>query len=76
MRGPDRSEIYEYVRTHPDTDVRRIVEDLYPNATPYETRYMKNRIVQHLSNLRKQGMIIVSAHIGGSDHRNIWRAVE
>ena len=75
MRGPDRSEIYEYVRTHPDTDVRRITEDLFPVATPYETRYMKIRIAHHLTNLRKEGRITVSVQ-GRKGHVNFWRAVE
>ena len=75
MRGPDRSEIYEYVRAHPDTDVRRIVEDLFPDATPYETRYMKIRIAHHLTNLRKEGGITISVQ-GRSGHVNFWRAVE
>lgn len=74
MIAPDRSEIYEYVRTHPDTDVRRIVEDLFPGATPYETRYMKTRIGQHLSNLHKQGRII-GEYAPGSRHMKLWRAV-
>ena len=75
MRSPDRSEIYEYVRTHPDTDVRRITEDLFPGATPYETRYMKIRIAHHLTNLRKERRITVSVQ-GRKGHVNFWRAVE
>lgn len=74
MRGPEREEVLEYIRQHPGTDVRRIVADLYPNATPYETRYMKGWVSRHLTTLREKGEII-GEHAPGSRHMKVWRAV-
>ena len=74
MRGPDREEVFEYVRQHPGTDARGIVADLYPDASPYDTYYLKGRIIQHLSELRKRGRI-TGEHTDGS-RMKIWRAVE
>lgn len=74
MRGPDRAVVLDYVRRHPGTDVRRIVSDLYPNATPYEARYMKGWVSRHLTTLREKGEII-GEHAQGAGHMKTWRAV-
>ena len=74
MRGPEREEVLEYIRQHPGTDVRRIVADLYPNATPYETRYMRGWVSRHLTTLREKGDI-VGERTQGSGRMKIWRAV-
>ena len=75
MRGPDRSVIYDYIRRHPDTDVRRIVADLYPEATNYEETYLRSRIAHHLTNLHRRGMI-VGVHAPGSKNMKLWRVAE
>ena len=74
MRGPEKAEVLEYVRQHPGTDVRRIVADLYPNATPYEARYMRGWVSRHLTTLRERGDI-VGERTQGSGRMKIWRAV-
>ena len=74
MRGPDKTEVLEYVRRHPGTDVRRIVADLYPNATPYEVHYMRGWVSRHLTTLREKGDI-VGERTQGSGRMKIWRAV-
>ena len=75
MRGPDRSAVYDYVREHPDTDVRRIVADLYPDASPYDASYLRGRVAHHLTELRKHGRI-TGEYADGSRNMKIWRAVE
>lgn len=74
MRGPEREEVLEYIRQHPGTDVRRIVADMYPDATPYETRYMRGWVSRHLTTLREKGDI-VGERTQGSGRMKIWRAV-
>lgn len=74
MRGPEKAEVLEYVRQHPGTDVRRIVADLYPDATPYEARYMRGWVSRHLTTLRERGDI-VGERTQGSGSMKIWRAV-
>ncbi len=74
MRGPEKAEVLEYVRRHPGTDVRRIVADLYPNATPYEARYMRGWVSRHLTTLRERGDI-VGERTQGSGRMKLWRAV-
>lgn len=74
MRGPDKAEVLEYVRQHPGTDVHRIVADLYPEATPYETRYMRGWVSRHLTTLRERGDIVGEC-TQGSGHMKTWRAV-
>ena len=74
MRGPEKAEVLEYVRQHPGTDVRRIVADMYPDATPYETHYMRGWVSRHLTELRAKGEII-GEHAPGSRHMKTWRAV-
>lgn len=74
MRGPEKAEVLEYVRQHPGTDVHRIVADMYPDATPYETRYMRGWVSGHLTELRAKGLII-GEHAPGSRHMKLWRAV-
>lgn len=74
MRGPEKAEVLEYVRRHPGTDVHRIVSDLYPDATPYETHYMRGWVSRHLTELREKGEII-GERTQGSGRMKIWRAV-
>ena len=74
MRGPEKAEVLEYVRQHPGTDVHRIVADMYPDATPYETRYMRGWVSRHLTTLREKGDI-VGERTQGSGRMKLWRAV-
>ena len=74
MRGPEKAEVLEYVRQHPGTDVHRIVADMYPDATPYETHYMRGWVSRHLTTLRERGDI-VGERTQGSGHMKTWRAV-
>ena len=74
MRGPDRAEVLEYVRQHPGTDVRGIVADLYPDASPYDAMYLRGWVSRHLTELRAKGEII-GEHAPGSRHMKTWRAV-
>jgi len=74
MRGPEKAEVLEYVRQHPGTDVRRIVADMYPDASPYDARYLRGRVARHLTELRAKGEII-GEHAPGSRHMKTWRAV-
>ena len=75
MRGPEKAQVLEYVRQHPGTDVHRIVADLYPDATPYETHYMRGWVSRHLTELRAKGLIIGEPVHGGRGRMNKWRAV-
>ena len=74
MRGPEKAEVLEYVRQHPGTDVHRIVADMYPDATPYEARYMRGWVSRHLTTLRERGDI-VGERTQGSGRMKLWRAV-
>lgn len=74
MRGPDRAVVLDYVRRHPGTDVRRIVSDLYPEASPYDAMYLRGWVSRHLTELRAKGEII-GEHAPGSRHMKTWRAV-
>ena len=74
MRGPDRAVVLDYVREHPGTDVRRIVSDLYPDASPYDASYLRGWVSGHLTELRAKGLII-GEHAPGSRHMKTWRAV-
>lgn len=74
MRGPEKAEVLEYVRQHPGTDVHRIVADMYPDATPYETRYMRGWVSRHLTTLRERGDI-VGERTQGSGRMKLWRVV-
>lgn len=74
MRGPEKAQVLEYVRQHPGTDVHRIVADMYPDASPYETRYMRGWVSRHLTTLRERGDI-VGERTQGSGRMKLWRAV-
>lgn len=74
MRGPDRAVVLDYVRGHPGTDVIRMVADMYPDASPYDTRYLKDHISRTLSDLRRAGDII-GTPAPGHAHMKLWRAV-
>lgn len=75
MRGPEKAQVLEYVRQHPGTDVHRIVADMYPDASPYETHYMMGWVSRHLTTLRERGDI-VGERTQGSGRMKIWRASE
>ena len=70
---PDRSEVYLYIKSHPNTTVGSLIDGIRPNSTTYERYHLKIYVNQHLQRLKRDNKIYGT--VNEDNHRQyFWSA--
>lgn len=72
---PDRSEIYRFIKTHPNSTVSDLINGIRPTSKGYEFYHLKIYVNQHLQRLKRDKKIIGT--VNPNDLRQyFWSATE
>ena len=72
---PTRSEIYRFIKSHPNTTVGSLIDGIRPKSTGYERYHLKIYVNQHIQRLKRDKKIIGT--VNPNDLRQyFWSATE